>query len=289
MTTTSGLVLVSGATGAVGRHLVTHLIAAGASVRAVTRTPTTAALPDEVHVVPGALAAVPDGVFDGVAAAFVFPVQGAEEFAAAAAAAGVPRLVLLSSLAAAKEHERDHGSASQRHHSAIEDAVRSSGAAWTVLRPGTFANNLLSWAQPIRFTGGVSGPYPNSSQAPIHEADVAAAAATALLQDGHEGRTYPMTGPQALTRVAQLEAIGTAIGRELVFRETTPEEFRDEMSRYGVAEDIVSMLLDYWRDTVQEPDVVRSPQQITGRPARTLAQWAHDHVADFSTPPGLPR
>lgn len=217
-----------------------------------------------MELVASGFADLPAGLFDGVAAVFVFPAEGAADVVTAAAAAGVPRLVLLSSLAAADEHARDHGSPSQVHHSAIEQAVRASGAAWTILRPGTFASNLLSWAQPIRYTGGVSGPYPTSAQAPIHQADVAAAAAVALTQDGHEGQTYPMTGPQALTRIAQLQAIGGAIGRELTFTENSPEDFRAEMSRYGVAEDIVTMLLEYWRDTVDEPDLVRSPERLTG-------------------------
>lgn len=281
MTSTRDLILVTGATGQVGRRLITELLNAGASVRALTRSPGTAGLPDHVHVVGGEFADLPDGIFDDVAAAFVFPAESAAGFVAAAAAAGVPRLVLLSSLAAAREHERDHGSASQLHHSTIEDAVRASGTTWTILRPGTFANNLLSWAQPIQFSGGVSGPYPTSAQAPIHEADVAAAAAAVLTQKGHDGQIYPMTGPQALTRVAQLDAIGSAIGRELTFTENSPAEFRAEMSRYGVPEDIVAMLLDYWHDTVDQPDVVRSPEPLTGRPARTLAQWARDHAADF--------
>lgn len=281
MTETKNLILVTGATGHVGRRLVAELLDAGASVRALTRSPDTADLPDPVEVVAGGFAVLPDRLFDGVAAAFVFPAEGVADFIAAAASAGVPRLVLLSSLAAALEHERDHGSASQLHHSAIEDALRHSGVAWTILRPGTFANNLLSWTQPIRFTGGVTGPYPTSAQAPIHEADVALAAAAVLTQDGHDGNIYPLTGPQALTRVAQLDAIGAAIGRDLAFTENTPAEFRAEMSRYGAPEDIVTMLLDYWRDTVDEPDTVRTPERLTGRPARTLAEWAQDHAADF--------
>lgn len=281
MTETKNRILVTGATGQVGRRLVAELLDADASIRALTRLPAAAGLPDQVDVVTGEFADLPDHLFDGVAAAFVFPAQGAAQFVTAAAAAGVPRLVLLSSLAAALEHRRDHGSASQVHHGAIEDAVRNSGPAWTILRPGTFANNLLSWAQPIRFTGGVTGPYPTSAQAPIHEADVAAAAAVALTQDGHGGHVYPMTGPQALTRIAQLETIGAAIGRDLTFTENAPAEFRAEMSRYGVPEDVVAMLLDYWRDTVDEPDTVRSPERLTGRPARTLVEWARDHAADF--------
>ncbi|WP_086847386.1 NAD(P)H-binding protein [Amycolatopsis kentuckyensis] len=279
MTNTKTL-LVTGATGTVGRHLVAELLAAGHHVRALTRSPETADLPAEVELVTGDLTAPPaEGLFDDVDSVFVFPVPGVAAFIKAADA----HLVLLSSLAAAAEHERDRGSASQVHHAAIEDAVRDSGTSWTILRPGTFAGNLLPWAQPIRYTGGVSGPYPTSAQAPIHEADIAAVAAVALTEPGHEGKHYAMTGPQALTRVEQLAAIGAAIGRELHFTETTPDEFRTEMRSYGVGDDIVKMLLDYWSDTVETPDVVRpTVQQLTGRPARTLAEWARDHAADFA-------
>ncbi|MDP9227190.1 MAG: NAD(P)H-binding protein [Actinomycetota bacterium] len=275
-------ILVTGPTGQVGRHLVSELLSAGHRVRALSRTPETANLPEAVDVLAGDFAGeLPDGLFKDVDSAFVFAAGGAASFVEAAAAAQVPRLVLLSSLAAALEHERDHGSFSQLHHSAIEDVVRASGTSWTILRPGTFANNLLTWAQPIRYTGGVTGPYPTSAQAPIHEADVAAAAAVVLASTGHYGKTYPMTGPQALCRTDQLAAIGAAIGRELTFTENTPDEFRAEMAKYGVADGIVKMLLDYWSDTVDSPDVVRSPEVLTGRPARTLADWARDHAADF--------
>ena len=281
-TTNTKTVLVTGATGTVGRHLVGELLAGGHHVRALTRSPGTADLPADVELVAGDLAApLPEGLFDGVDSVFVFPAAEVAGFVKAAAAESV-HLVLLSSLAAALEHERDRGSASQVHHSAIEDAVRDSGTSWTILRPGTFAGNLLPWAQPIRFTGGVRGPYPTSAQAPIHEADIAAVAAVALTEPGHAGQTHPMTGPQALTRIEQLDAIGAALGRELRFTEITPDEFRTEMRSYGVGDDIVSMLLHYWSDTVETPDVVRpTVQEVTGRPARTLAEWARDHAADF--------
>lgn len=282
MTTTTGSILVTGATGHVGRHLVAELRQAGASVRALTRRPDVADLPAGVDVVEGDFDSLPSGVFDGVEAAFIFPADGAVEFVKAAAAAQVPRLVLLSSLAAALEHERDHGSASQLHHAAIEEAVRATEAEWTILRPGTFANNLLSWAPSIRYTGGVSGPYPTSAQAPIHEADVAAAAAAALLRPGRGGEIHAMTGPEALTRREQLAVIGTAIGRELTFTENSPEEFATEMRQYGVGDSIVTMLLDYWSDTVDQPDTVRRTALLNGRAPRTLADWARDHAADFA-------
>ncbi|WP_375425453.1 SDR family oxidoreductase [uncultured Friedmanniella sp.] len=280
-TVPTSTVLVSGATGRVGRLLVNELLAAGHQVRALTRDPARAALPPEAELVEGSLNQLPAGVFDGIDAAFVFPTDGAGAFAQQAAAHGVLRLVLLSSLAAAADHARDHGSASQLRHTVIEQDVRATGVAWTILRPGTFANNLLSWAHPIRYTAGVRGPYPTSAQAPIHEADVAAAAAAVLTKPGHENQIYALTGPEALTRVEQLDAIGTALGRELTFADQTPDEFAVEMAQYGVGDDIVKMLLDYWADTVDEPDVPRPPNHLIGRPAKTLTEWAHDHIADF--------
>ena len=277
--------LITGATGAVGRRLVDALVAADVPVRALTRTPQHADLPAGVEVVAGDLAAaetLPDSVFAGVERAFVFPAEsGIDRFARRAAAAGVRRFVVLSSLAAAGEHERDRRSASNVHHVAVEAAVAATGVPATILRPGTFASNLLAWAGPIRSSATVQGPYPRSAQAPIHEVDVADVAAVALRDDGHEGATYALTGPQALTRIEQLDAIGEAIGRTLTFEEITPEAFAEQMRPYLPAP-IVTMLLDYWSDTVTEPDTVRpTVERVTGRPGRTLAQWARDHADAF--------
>lgn len=276
--------LITGGTGAVGRHLVAELVDAGASVRVLTRSPEAAELPGDVELAEGDLAApLPESVFAGVERVFVFPADGGvASFASQAAAAGVERFVVLSSLAAAREFERDQGSISSVHHLGVERDVLASGVPTTILRPGTFANNLLFWAHAIRYQGGVREPYPTSAQAPIHEADVAAVAARALLADDHEGQVYLLTGPQALTRIDQLNTIGDAIGRQLRFEEISPDEFAQTMAQY-VPEGVITMLLDYWADTVATPDVVRpTVEEVTGRSARTLAEWARDHAADFT-------
>ncbi len=274
-------ILVTGATGAVGRHVTQHLLATGATVRCLSRGP---ARPAGVEWVQGDLssAAVPPRAFEGVRRLFLFPATGGvADFLAQAARAGVEHVVVLSSLAAALEHERDRGSASSRHHLAIERAARASGLTTTMLRPGTFANNLLAWAAPLRAGEVVTGPFPTSAQAPVHEADVAAVAVAALTQGGHEGQTYALTGPQALTRVQQLETIGAALGRRLTFAPCSPEAFAASVQRFMPA-DLISMLLAYWSDTVAAPDVVRPTiEQVTGRPARTLLDWARDHAGDF--------
>jgi uncharacterized protein YbjT (DUF2867 family) len=277
-------ILVTGATGPVGRHVVEQLLDAGATVRATTRDPETAKLPAGVEVVAGDYTSgqLHDGAFPNVTGVFVFPaVGGIDAFLTRAAAAGVPHLVVLSSLAAAEEHPRDIGSASNLHHRFIEHAVSRCGVPATILRPGAFATNLLAWAPAIRAGDTVYGPYAASAQAPIHEADVAAVAVAALLDPNrHRGKTYPITGPQSLTRVQQLDAIGAAIGRHLHFHEISAEAFQESTGHY-IPPDIMKMLLDYWSDTVTQPDDVRSTEQITGQPARTVAQWATDHADDF--------
>jgi uncharacterized protein YbjT (DUF2867 family) len=277
--------LITGATGPIGRSLVEQLLLDGRKVRVTTRDPAAAAFPEPVEVIGGDFARgdLPAAALDGVSKAFVFPaITGIDGFLARATQAGLEHLVLLSSLAAAGQHERDRGSVSSLHHLAVEAAVAATGIPATVLRPGDLANNLLFWAWSVKTAGAVRAPYPTSAQAPIHEADVAAVAAAALTSPAHVGRVYPLTGPQALSRADQLATIGAAIGRELAFEEISAGEFAQQMAQYMPAE-VVRMLLDYWSDTVTEPDVVLGTvEAVTGRPARTLAEWARDHAGAFS-------
>ncbi|MFE3055633.1 SDR family oxidoreductase [Nocardia sp. NPDC059239] len=276
-------VLVTGATGGVGRHLVSTLLARGVAVRALTRKPEDANLPEGVEVVAGDLAdasTLGAQVFEGVDRAFVFPARGVDTFMDAAVAAGVHRFTVLSSLAAAMEFPRDHGSASQLHHSAVEAAVTERTDGWTILRPGTFANNLLEWRWQIGSGAPIRAPYLASAQAPIHEFDVAEAAAETLLSDEHIGQIIPITGPQALTRTEQVATLSAALGREIPLIEITADEFRAETAQF-IPEPIMKMLLDYWSDTLTTPDRVRPATVVTGKPGRTLAEWAEDHRADF--------
>lgn len=276
-------VLVTGATGAVGRLVVAGLLADGGRVRALTRDPAKAGLPAEVELVAADLTdrtSLTPELFDGVDRVVVFPAgAGVGDLVDAA---GPRDFVVLSSLAAALEHPRDVGSASAVHHLAVEEAVTSRTDRWAIVRPGTFANNLLSWAYNVKAGLPIRAPYLQSAQAPIHEADVADAV-LALLRDvdTHRGSITALTGPQALTRAEQVATIGQAIGATIELVEITPEQFRDEVSRF-IPEAIVTMLLRYWHDTVTEPDRIRSIRQLCDHGGRTLTQWAHDHRDDFS-------
>ncbi|MEU3838507.1 NAD(P)H-binding protein [Streptomyces sp. NPDC028635] len=276
-------VLVTGATGAVGRHVVDGLVAAGARVRALTRNPAAAGLPAGVEVFEGDLLQ-PQTVraaLEGVERLYLFPVpETAREVVALAKEAGVRRVVVLSSSSVLDTSGENH---SGEHHRAVERAVEESGLAWTFVRPDEFATNVLwKWGHSIRTEGLVRAPYGNAPRVLVHEADVAAVAVTALVEEGHAGQAYVLTGPEALTQADQVKAIATAVGAPIAFEEITPDQARAQMAPF-MPPPVVDMVLRYLADAVAHPPVpVDTVERVTGRPARTFAQWAADHAADLT-------
>lgn len=270
-------VLVTGATGNVGRHVVAGLLRAGERVRAMTRSTRSAALPAEVDVVRGDLAdaASLDAALAGVDKAYLFPLPGtAEGFTERAVQAGVRRIVVLSSVAA----EYADGDYSGDHHTAVERAVEASGLEWTHIRPGEFMANLLSsWAPTIRAENAVRAPFGAFRSTPVHEADVADAAVAALLKERHVGKAYSFAGPESLTKHEQVRVLGEVLGRAIRFEELTVDQARALWLGQGMAAEAVDWLL---QDPVDVP-VGPTAERVTGRPGRTFARWVADHRADF--------
>ncbi|MGW6011242.1 NAD(P)H-binding protein [Streptomyces sp. NPDC055210] len=275
-------ILLTGATGKVGRHVAQSLAASGHHVRALTRTPATAALPAGVEVVRGDLEqpqTLP-AALEGVDRMYLFPVpETAHEVAALARKAGVRHIVVLSSSSVLD----DESNPSHQHHRAVERAVEDSGADWTFVRPDEFAGNTLwKWGDSIRTENVVRAPYGKAARAIVHEADIAAVVATALLEDGHAGAQYLVTGPQALTQVEQVAAIAAATGRDIRFEELSREAGRAAMSAV-MPPPVVEMLLDYLAESAVTPGpVTDAVHRVTGRQARTFASWAAEHAGGFS-------
>jgi uncharacterized protein YbjT (DUF2867 family) len=274
-------ILVTGATGHVGRPLIDALLAEGATVRALTRDPAAAGLPPQAEVsggdyaAPGVLADAArgaDAVFVNIGAIR----DGLGDLLTAARDAGVSRAVLLSSTTV-----RDHGEqvyALGAQHNLAEDAVKASGLDWTILRCGGFATNTLAWAPSIRADGVVRAPYGHAAVAMLAEWDIAAAAARTLLDPGHVGQTYYLTGQESLTQIQQAEAIGAAIGRPVRFEELSPEAFRQFAAQRFPAP-VVDDLLRYWARSVgRAAEMAPDLEKIIGRTATTFAQWAARHA-----------
>lgn len=274
------MILVTGATGKVGRNVVEQLLAVGQEVRALTRDTSRARFPDQVNVVPGDLSrpeTLP-AALDGVERAFLFPVPGQlEGFLDLARRSGVERTVLLSSSAVTMEQP----STIARGHIDNEQAVARSGLPWTFVRPGAFMANDLRWAPQIKAEGVVRAPYGHAATAPIDERDIAAVVVTALLHEGHAGRSYPLTGPESLTQIERVQILAAALGQALRFEEQTPDDFRRQMSRLPphVADGLLELLASRVGTTAQVTGTVR---QVTGRPPRSYRQWADHHLADFA-------
>ncbi|MFI6037311.1 SDR family oxidoreductase [Streptomyces sp. NPDC051315] len=275
---------MTGATGNVGRHVVDQLLAAGETVRALTRSPAGARLPAEAEVVGGDLTR-PETVepaLEGVSALFLFPSPGtAGPVLRAARERGVRRVVLLSSSAVEFSTEGSDN-AIVAYHKEIEREVEESGLEWTFVRPGAFAVNTLQWAPQIRADGVVRGPYAEAEMALIHERDIADVATRVLLTDGHAGAKYMLTGPESLTQAEQARRIGEAVGRPVRYEELAPDVAREQMIQNQVPAEFADMLLSFQAGLVGVPaEISATVEEVTGRPARTLDQWAADHVADF--------
>jgi uncharacterized protein YbjT (DUF2867 family) len=274
------MILVTGATGNVGRNVVEQLLAEGQEVRALTRDTTRARFPGQVDVVSGDLSrpeTLP-AAFDGVKRAFLFPVPGhMEGFLDLARRSGTDRVVLLSSSAVTMEHP----SPIARTHLDNEQVVNLSGLPWTFVRPGAFMANDLRWAPQIKAEGIVRAPYGNATTAPIDERDIAAVVVTALLHDGHAGRSYTLTGPESLTQIERVQILAAALGQALRFEEQTPSQFRQQMSRLPpfVVDGLLELLASRVGTTAEVTGTVR---QVTGRPPYSYRQWAVRAIANFA-------
>jgi uncharacterized protein YbjT (DUF2867 family) len=277
-------VLVTGATGNIGHHVVTGLRDRGAAVRALTRRPVMAAasLPPQVQVVAGdltdagSLADALDGV-DGVFLLWPFLTPDGVDAVAAAIAKHARHVVYVSAL-----NVTDDGDPATRGvWGAVEDAVRRSGVGWTFLRASGFATNTLEWAPSIRMGEPVRIPYPRAARSLIHERDIADVAVRALTGDRHLGKAYVLTGPAALTMADQIEAIGTVVGKRTTVVEQPVDEARAQLATW-TDPSFADSALRYWAGLVDEPEpVTRTVEEITGRPARAFAAWAADHADDF--------
>ncbi|MEV6948874.1 NAD(P)H-binding protein [Streptomyces sp. NPDC051172] len=278
------MLLVTGATGKVGRHVVRNLAGRGIQVRALSRRPGEADLPESVEVVPGSPEdpASVAAALHGVERAFVVLVGDVEAqaagFAEAARAAGaLKHVVLLSSSAVV--HPLQHRIRAE--HEAAERIVGAAVPSLTVLRPGPFHSNALWWAASIRDEGRVRCLVGDNPGAPVDPADVAGVGVAALSPE-HAGRVYELTGPQVLSSADQTRILGELLGRRLDFAVATEEEtvamFTAITGDRGTAEGNVRALRSR---RVPWARVRPAVDEVLGRPARPFRDWAAEHLAAY--------
>ncbi|GAA4601938.1 NAD(P)H-binding protein [Actinoallomurus liliacearum] len=282
------MILVTGATGTIGRPLIDLLVREGAKVRAVTRDPEAAGLPSGVEAVagdpsrPGTV--VPH--LEGATAVFLHPRaagEAAADLLAFARERGVERVVVLSAINVDDDPAQQPSRFQGDRNKEAEDAAIASGLEWVSLRAASFAvNTLRTWAPQVRAGDVVRGPYAAFAEPLIDERDVAEVGARALLGADLAGRRLRLTGPRSLSHTALVTVIGEVIGRPLRYAEVPPEAFARGLVERGLPRPFVEALMArYARGAGPAETVTDEVARILGRPARTYAEWVADHAAAF--------
>jgi len=276
-------IVVTGATGNVGRPLVIQLQAAGAKVRAITRNPDTAGFPAGVEVVTSAFDAL-----RGASAVFLNShalIDQLGQIVETAKGAGVTRLVALSAINADDDFSRQPSRVLGDRNKEVEQLAMESGLEWTSLRPNVFATMYVGavWAAQIRAGDVVRGPYARACNSPIVESDIAAVATHAFLTDDLVGQRIPLTGPEAFTNAELVEVIGEVLGRPLRYEEVPPEIVRENFIAAGVSAEFADAYNAFMQGTVEQPVFVAAGvEKVLGRSARSLAYWVADHRELFT-------
>jgi uncharacterized protein YbjT (DUF2867 family) len=275
------MILVTGATGNIGRELIGALAERGEQVRAVVRRPEDR-LPPGVEQVVADLNS-PDSMRTALAGVRgLFPLPGYQNMPGTldeAKQAGVEHVVLVSSSAV---EGGDLGNAVTRYMRNSEAAVRASGLAWTFLRSFGFMSNTLQWVPQLQAGGVVRAPWAEVPIAMIDPHDIAAVAAVAFTSTGHGGRHYTLSGPEPLRPADRVRILGEVLGRDLTFEGQPDDEARAEMSKSMPAEYVDAFFSYYSEGTLDESRIRPDVTDVTGRWPRSFSQWAQAHASMFS-------
>jgi uncharacterized protein YbjT (DUF2867 family) len=286
-------VLVTGATGNTSSPLLPMLEARGVPVRAMIRS-----AGDETRVASGSATPVVadfddraslEAALSGVTRAYlVTPSSAAAQdqqvrFAELAEQAGVRQIVLLS------QYASDENSPVRflRYHAAVERRIRELGIGFTFLRPNLFFQGLFAFAGTIASERRFFAPIGDAQVSAVDVRDIAAVAVAALTEPGHEGRTYTITGPAAITHSEMADALSMATGREVAFVDVPPDAFRASLEGVLPPWQLDGLLEDYEHYVRGEAAaVLPTVAEITGQQPRDFARFARDHADRFSDQAG---
>jgi uncharacterized protein YbjT (DUF2867 family) len=283
------MILISGATGNNGQELIKQLTAAGERIRALVRNPAKAAhlKGANVELIAGDFdrPATLDAALRGVEKAFLLTpvaepfVQWQTAFIQASQRAKVKHLVKFSGMGA------DAGSPSEllRLHYQTDEVLRKSGVPFTILRPNSFHQNILSSANTIKEQGAFYWPLKNASQSTVDIRDINAVATNVFTTSGHEGKTYVITGPEALTYAQVAEKLSSVLGRKVQYVDVPLSAAAESLRNTGMPDwnvRTVSEVLGYFANGAVAT-VTDTVPRLLGRPAISFEQFARDHRALF--------
>jgi uncharacterized protein YbjT (DUF2867 family) len=283
------MIVVTGATGTIGRELLRLLAARGAEVKALSRNP-----PD-AEALPGVTWITADladrealtGTLAGAERLFLLTgnsedmVRLQKNAIAAAQKAGVGHVVKLSALGASDHSKSVIGV----WHYSVERALQAADLAWTLLRPHVFMQNLLEQRGSIQREGKVYSPAGEAQIPMIDTRDIAAVAAVTLTEPGHEGKRYTLTGPAAISYREATAVLAEVLGRPLTYVPETYDEAWHRLRQAGLPPWHIGAqlaLASYQRQGAGTGILTDTVEALTGRPPRTFQDFARDHAPALS-------
>ncbi|MEV0021806.1 NAD(P)H-binding protein [Streptomyces atroolivaceus] len=275
---TGKTVLVTGGTGKTGRRTAARLRELGVKTRAASRSGETPFDWADRTTWQAAL--------DGVDAVYIVPLDSSPSptpaFVEQAVASGVRRLVLLSARGVDVPGYFGPFYEDGGPHAEGEAAVRASGASWTILRPGWFAQNFSEgvFLDGVR-AGELALPTGGGAAAFVDADDIAAVAVAALTEDGHDGEVYELSGPRALGIADVLDEIAKVTGTRAAYVPVEEAAFRAGLVAQGLPEDEAAIWTDGMKPirTSQEAPVTDGVRRALGRPPRDIADFVRDAAA----------
>ena len=284
------MILVTGATGLNGSALVRRLSAKGVPVRALVRSTARAAgissLP-KVEIVEGDMARPETltGALRGVDRAMLISssdpamLEVQSSFIEAARKAGVTHVVKLSGIIA----ELDSPFRFARMHAEIERRLEASGMAFTHLRAGEFMHAYFRQVPSIVAKGALFLPMEDAKIASIDVGDIAEVAATILTGPGHEGKIYPLTGPEALSMAEVAEKLSAATGKRIQYINVTPDEAKRAQLAAGMPPFTADALAELFAERRKGKEAHVSPviPTIFGWQATSFDEFAARNAAIF--------
>ncbi len=283
------MIIVTGATGNIGKDVVKELQGMGARVRVVARDPEKARkVLGNVEIVQGDLTnrASLDAAFKGGTKLFLLgpagPTQVAEQHNAieAAKAAGITHVVKLSAMGAETGSKVSLG----RWHAQTEGELKRSGLKWTILQPSNFMQNFLRNAGTIKQQGVIYGSSKDGKIAMIDTRDIARVAAHALVDPGHEGKTYVLTGGEAVSYAQVAATFSRVLGKPVKYVDMPPEQAKPAMLGMGIPAWLVDDLLTLSSVFAagHGAQVTDAVEKVGKAKPRTIEQFVRDHAKAFT-------
>lgn len=286
----AGLILVTGATGEIGRELIPQLVAAGQPVRALVRDPVRADFDPAVEVVLADLRhpETLDAAFAGMQKSFVLvngPDIAALEANAfdAARRAGVEHIVKLSALESFQEHMA--GTVTARAHQESESRLRQTGMAWTMLRPAFFASNFHTYFLQKSSAGAAMYlPCGDGKEATIDPRDIAAAAVAVLTSDEHEGKIYELTGPELIGFAEVADQMSRVTDVSIKYIDVTENDAYTRLLADGFSSAFADYVVRHHFAAVKSGKMrlASGISDLLGRPATPFAEWLERNSATLN-------